>query len=206
MRFTAPLCLTLAALLTLGCEPAADVDTPDPAADTATPDGSPPPTAEDAPGDAPQDDLSSAAESYPFDFQLTSVEGETISKADFAGKVLVVDIWGTWCPPCRKEVPHFVELQTELADQGLQIVGINYEGTDSDNEAIDAINAFTEEMPINYPLLLGTQEVQAQVPGFRVYPTTLFIDRQGKVRRTEVGYHPKEDLKKYMEELLNEQA
>ena len=139
--------------------------------------------------------------SYPFDFELTSVDGETVSKSDFEGKVLVVDIWGTWCPPCQKEVPHFIELQKELSEQGFQVVGINYENGD-ENEMIDTINAFTEQIPINYPLLLGTQEVQEQIPDFSGFPTTIFIDRQGVVRRTVLSYHSTAELRAYIEPLL----
>src|SRR5262249_29822469 len=50
-------------------------------------------------------------EPFEFDFDLKDVNGQKLSKADFAGKVLIVDIWGTWCPPCRMEIPHFLELQ-----------------------------------------------------------------------------------------------
>ena len=157
---------------------------------------------------APEDarDASGASESFAFDFTLPSINGETVSKADFEGKVLVVDIWGTWCPPCRAEVPHFVELQEELGPKGLQIVGINYEGTDTVDEALAEIAAFTDQVPVNYPLLLGTEEVKDQVPNFEGYPTTIFIDRSGKVRLSVVGARSKSELQGIIEKLLDEDA
>jgi thiol-disulfide isomerase/thioredoxin len=191
--------LLLSALLV-----AAGCDTSGPAVDSQI-DTVPSPS-ENASGQIENTVPETEGESYEFDFTLPSIEGETVSKADFAGKVLVVDIWGTWCPPCRKEVPHFVELQEELGDQGLQIVGINYEGTDTPAEAIEAIEQFKETIPVNYPLLLGSEEVRAQVPDFQGYPTTLFIDRTGKVRTTLVGLRPKAELKAIIESLMNESA
>src|SRR5437762_9755963 len=62
---------------------------------------------------------------FEFDFDLEDVNGQRLSKADFAGKVLIVDIWGTWCPPCRMEIPHFLALHRQYGDQGLQVVGLN---------------------------------------------------------------------------------
>ena len=143
-------------------------------------------------------------EAYPFDFSLTSTENTTVSKSDFVGKVLVVDIWGTWCPPCREEVPHFVRLQEELGDQGLQMVGINYENASDADESISKIAEFTKNTPINYPLLIGTSEVQAQVPNFEGYPTTIFIDRAGNVRLTLVGARSERELRGIITRLLSE--
>lgn len=168
-------------------------------------DSSPQPTAENVVSEEASPD-EQAGETFPFDFTLVSTTGETVSKADFAGKVLVVDIWGTWCPPCRAEVPHFVELQQELGPQGLQMVGINYEGADTAEEALAAINEFTETTPVNYPLLLGTEDVKDQVPNFEGYPTTIFIDREGKVRLSIVGARSKRELQGIMEKLLSESA
>lgn len=145
-------------------------------------------------------------ETYPFDFSLLSVDGNIVSKSDFEGKVLVVDIWGTWCPPCRDEVPHFVELQEELGPQGLQMVGINYENADTPSETIAEIKAFTDSTPVNYPLLLGTEEIQQQIPNFGAFPTTVFIDREGNVRLTLVGARSKRELKTIMTQLLSESA
>lgn len=154
---------------------------------------------------SPAEQISSDSEGmFPFDFTLIDIHGETVSKSDFAGKVLVVDIWGTWCPPCREEVPHFVDLQDELGPEGLQIVGITYERSDSPQEAIASIKQFTETTEVNYPLLLGTQAIQEQIPDFNAFPTTLFIDRSGNVRLSVVGARSKRELKGIMQKLLDE--
>lgn len=102
-----------------------------------------------------------------------------------------MDIWGTWCPPCRAEIPHFVELKKKYGDKGLEIVGLNYEGNGiPDDEARRTIKEFAAEHNINYTLALGDETTREKVPNFEGYPTTLFIDRQGKVRAKIVGFDP----------------
>jgi thiol-disulfide isomerase/thioredoxin len=151
--------------------------------------------------DDPTDKIDSPAEIESFKFDLASVEGGRVTDADFENKVVMVDIWGTWCPPCREEIPHLVELQEKYGDQGFQIVGINYEGGD-DDEAKAAIAEFTNEVPINYPLLLGTEAVQNQVPDFGGFPTKVLINREGKVVDVILGGRSKSELEEMIAPLL----
>ena len=168
----------------------------DPATDTTT--------ATDSADMAGSGGAATDSESFAFDFKLEDTEGNTVSKADFAGKVIIADIWGTWCPPCREEIPHFVELQKEYCDKGLQIVGLTDEKNDDKEEALSSIRAFTETQPVNYPLLLVNRETISQVPDFRGYPTTIFIDRKGEVRLKVVGYTEKSELEAIVKRLLDE--
>ncbi len=62
---------------------------------------------------------------FDFDFELVDTDGQPIALANFAGKVLIVDLWGTWCPPCQKEIPHLIALQQKFEEAGLVIVGLN---------------------------------------------------------------------------------
>src|SRR5262245_55985092 len=121
-------------------------------------------------------------EPFEFDFDLKDVNGQRLSKADFAGKVLIVDIWGTWCPPCRMEVPLFQALQLQYAEQGLQVVGLNDERTDDKANAARLVRSFCRTQGVDYPCALITPQVAEQVPEFGGFPTTLFIDHTGKVR------------------------
>lgn len=141
--------------------------------------------------------------SFPFDFQITDLEGKPHSLADYKGKVVVVDIWGTWCPPCRAEIPSFIKLQQQYGEQGFQMIGLNYEGEISD-EVAEKVKQFIQEHGINYPCALASEEIRDQVPDFEGYPTTLFIDRQGKVRLKLVGLHEYEDLEAVVLALLAE--
>jgi thiol-disulfide isomerase/thioredoxin len=140
---------------------------------------------------------------FDFDFSLPNLDGKTVAKKDFAGKVVIADIWGTWCPPCRMEVPHFVELYKRHKAAGLEIVGINYERADA-SAAPDLIRKFVEENKISYPCVIGDDKTQKQVPGFSGFPTTVFLDRSGKVRLSLVGYHPLPELEAIVKVLLEE--
>ena len=143
-------------------------------------------------------------ESFPFTFALPNLEGETVSKDDFKGKILIVDIWGTWCPPCREEVPHFEKLYTTYGDQ-LQVVGINYEHVPQE-AWVDTIAAFVAEKGLTYPCLIGDDATQQLVPNLTGFPTTLLIDGDGKVRLKVVGYHSYEKLEIIVKELMKEAA
>jgi thiol-disulfide isomerase/thioredoxin len=138
---------------------------------------------------------------FPFDFKLLDLDGKPFALASLKGKVVVVDVWGTWCPPCRAEVPHFVELQKTYGKQGLQIVGINYERAP---DPIPGIKTFAKEYGINYPLVIGDDETQKKIPDFQAFPTTLFIDRKGDVRLVAVGARPHEYLESVVKKLLAE--
>ena len=144
-----------------------------------------------------------ANKTFPFDFTLPDLAGKPVSLSSFQGQVVIVDVWGTWCPPCRAEVPHFVELQKNYGKKGLQIVGINYERS---ADPIPGIKSFAKEHGINYPLVIGDEATQNKIPQFQAFPTTLFIDRKGEVRLVAVGARPHEYLEAVVKKLLSEPA
>lgn len=152
------------------------------------------------------DSLLAANEPFDFNFELDDIAGKKVSKADFAGKVMIVDIWGTWCPPCRAEIPHFVELDKQFKEKGLQIVGLNKEQARDAETASKTVKDFCDENGVTYPCALISDEVMEQVPDFQGFPTTLFIDRTGKVRLKVVGARGPEFLQGVVETLLAEKA
>jgi cytochrome c biogenesis protein CcmG/thiol:disulfide interchange protein DsbE len=115
-------------------------------------------------------------------FTLASLEGSQISLADFRGKVVILNFWATWCPPCKREIPDFIALQTKYAAQGLQVVGVAV----SDEES--AVRKFVSDAGMNYPVVFGTPAVSSQYGGIESIPTTFIIDREGRTRETFVGY------------------
>ncbi len=150
--------------------------------------------------------LAMLASSKPIRFTLEplkDLDGKAVSLADYRGKILVVDFWGTWCPPCRKQVPNLIELDRILRDKGVTILGLAYENAQGD-EARKAVNAFNKEAGVKYPCLLGTEAIQNQIPNFLGYPTTLFLDRSGTVRLRFSGYQPLSTLEIAAEVLLDE--
>jgi thiol-disulfide isomerase/thioredoxin len=141
---------------------------------------------------------------FEFDFDLKDVDGNRLSKSDFEGKVLIVDIWGTWCPPCRMEIPHFVALDRTYREKGLRIVGLNYEHDDDAADAAKHVRQFRSAEGVSYPCALATPNVIRQVPDFEGFPTTLFIDHTGRVRLKIVGYNELPFLQAAVEALLKE--
>lgn len=126
------------------------------------------------------------------DFTLMSIDGELVSLSDLKGKVVLLNFWGTWCPPCRREIPDFIKLQSKYQSDGLEIVGITLSsGTVAD------IATFAGQWGMNYTILtdisnLETQEVAAlfgRATGSPItgIPTTFVIDKDGYIRKSYVG-------------------
>jgi cytochrome c biogenesis protein CcmG/thiol:disulfide interchange protein DsbE len=138
----------------------------------------------------------SHAETTPApDFSLKDLQGRTVSLADYKGKVLVLNFWATWCPPCRAEIPDFIEAYKDLKAKGLEILGLSVE-----NGPPAKLREWTEKVGINYPVAVATpQVVAAYQPGDYV-PSTIIVDRKGQVRYRNVGAMDKETLARLFKE------
>ena len=123
------------------------------------------------------------------DFSVTTVDGRPIKLSDFRGKRVVVDYWATWCGPCRMEVPHFNQLQDEVSEDELFIIGITNE-----NERV--LKAFLEKNEIRYPVA-SVKSLPAPYSSVVAIPTTFFIDRNGTIQSVLVGYKDFEVLKQH---------
>lgn len=131
--------------------------------------------------------------------RLADLQGQSQPLSQWRGKVLVVNLWATWCAPCREEIPAFVRLQDKYRARGLQFVGIAIDQR-------DPVQAFAREFGINYPVLLGgidTVEMSRRA-GNRVgaLPFTLIIDRNGNIAGTELGSIREAKLQSIVESLL----
>ncbi|HSA95640.1 MAG TPA: TlpA disulfide reductase family protein [Acidobacteriota bacterium] len=119
-----------------------------------------------------------ASESTPApEFTITDLQGKTLSLADYKGKVLVLNFWATWCPPCRREIPDFIEAYREFRDQGLEIIGVSVDETTA-----EALLDWTKRTGINYPIALATPEIERAYGPIQSIPTTFIIDRAGRIR------------------------
>jgi len=130
-------------------------------------------------------------------WSVTDLNGQAIHSTDLEGKVVIVDFWATWCPPCRKEIPGFIELQEEYGSDGLVILGVSLDETGQ-----ETVRDFVLEQGINYPIAMGNRELVDQFGGVRALPTTFVIDRQGKIVNRHVGYASKATFEADIKELL----
>lgn len=131
-------------------------------------------------------------------FSLKSaVDGKNVQLTDFKGKVRVVDFWATWCPPCRKEIPGFISLQTKYQPKGLEVIGVSV-----DRGGTTVVNEFAKANGINYTSLMSATETEAAYGGIRGIPTTFVIDRDGNIVKKFVGDHPVEEFDKVIQQLL----
>ena len=149
--------------------------------------------------------LLASHEPFPFDFTLKDVSTlKPLALDDFKGKVCIVDIWGTWCGPCRKEIPSFVRLQDKFGEAGFQMIGLNQENSGDEATNMVTVREVISSDGINYPCALIDSKTLKQVPDFQGYPTILFIDTQGRVRLKLVGLHQFEFLESAVELLMAE--
>ena len=138
-----------------------------------------------------------------FEFSLSDIEGSIVSKRDYAGRVLVVDLWATWCPPCRKGIPEFVKLQKKYKN-GVAVLGISMDAPETPSSTMDAVRNFARAQRINYDIALGDTSVSNQIAGTMALPTTLFLDRDGRVRYIATGYHDYAKVEAITKLLLSE--
>ena len=131
------------------------------------------------------------------EFSLLDLNGNKVSLSDFKGKVVILDFWATWCPPCVKEIPHFIELYNEYKDQGLAIIGISV-----DHQGVGIVKAFNQKFKVNYPIVMMDSKVVRAYGNITGIPTTFVIDQTGKIRRMYVGYRDKTVFEADIKELL----
>jgi peroxiredoxin len=117
------------------------------------------------------------------DFTLDTLQGERVKLSDLRGKIVVVNFWTTWCPPCRAETPALETSYESYKDAGVTVLGVNLTNQDT----LKDVESFVQEFGLTYPILLdrdGTVGLLYQLNGL---PTTFFINREGVIRTVVVG-------------------
>lgn len=122
------------------------------------------------------------------DASFKTIDGGSKRLSDYSGKVLVVDLWATWCGPCRQEIPHLIQMANEYKSKGVEVIGLTNEDP---IYATEQVKAFTKQFNINYPI--GWADVNMQIGlmnGRNGIPQTIIIGRDGKVKKHFVGFSP----------------
>jgi thiol-disulfide isomerase/thioredoxin len=130
-------------------------------------------------------------------FALRDLNGSTVRLRAYRGKVVLINFWATWCPPCRAEMPDLIRLQREYAKQGLQIIGITYPP-----ETKTRVRRFARSLKVNYPIILGTHQIRARFSSEETLPLTVVIDRDGKVNDIISGILLPEEFDEKIKPLL----
>lgn len=128
---------------------------------------------------------------------LKDLNGRTVRLTDFKGKVVLLNFWATWCPPCRAEIPELIKWQREYGSKGLQIIGVTYPPTNRRK-----VRSFLRAFKVNYPVLLGAKKTKALFDAGETLPFSVVIDREGKVRENIEGIVLPEEFDEKVKPLL----
>jgi cytochrome c biogenesis protein CcmG/thiol:disulfide interchange protein DsbE len=131
------------------------------------------------------------------DFSLPDVEGREIKLSDLKGQVVLLNFWATWCGPCKIEMPWFVEFQRQYKDQGFSVVAVSL-----DSEGWEVVKPFAEEYKLNFPVVVGDDDLADKFGGIAALPTTFIIDKEGRITASHTGLVSKSDYEDEIKNLL----
>ena len=129
---------------------------------------------------------------------LKDIHGRSFSLTDYKGKVVLLNFWATWCPPCRMEIPDLINMQSQYRDQGLRIIGITYPP-----EKTSDVLRFMRKVRVNYRVAIGTKASKAFFSSSDTLPITVVIDREGAVRNVVEGIMYSDEFDQKVKPLLS---
>jgi len=129
---------------------------------------------------------------------LKNLSGQLVRLDSYKGKIVLLNFWATWCPPCRAEMPDLVKWQRQFQGKGLQVVGITYPPT-----KVRDVRQFTRRIKVNYPILLGSKDTKVLFDSSDTMPVTIILDRNGMVKDRIEGIILPEEFAQKVKPLLN---
>jgi len=130
------------------------------------------------------------------DFTLSQLSGQQLRLSDYRGKVVLLDFWATWCEPCRKETPFFIDLQNRYRDKDLQIIGVSMD------DGPEPVRDFYKQFNMNYPVVMGSAKIGEEYGGVLGLPIAFLLDRQGRIYARHMGATDVSVLEKEIRTLL----
>jgi peroxiredoxin len=131
------------------------------------------------------------------EFELKDLAGNNVRLSDYHGKVVLLNFWATWCPPCKEEMPWFVDLQKRYGAQGLQVIGVAM-----DDSGEKAIASFAQRLGVNYPVLLGKESIAQAYGDVQFLPDTFYIGRDGRIVAHVQGLINRKEIEEKVKQAL----
>jgi peroxiredoxin len=133
------------------------------------------------------------------DFLLTDAAGNQVKLSDFRGKVVLLNFWATWCRPCSDEIPWFTEMQQSYSERGFSVIGVSM-----DYDGWSAVMPFIKSKGVNYPVVIGNDNVAREFGGLKSIPLSIVIDRSGRVAALHAGICRRDEYENDINRVLNE--
>lgn len=133
------------------------------------------------------------------DFTTTLLNGDSFTLSDQQGKVVLLNIWATWCPPCEEETPALNDLYEKYRDQGVEFLGISI-----DEQGRSVVKPFVEKYDVSYPITIDDGSIMEKYGPTMGVPTTYLLDKEGNLRYFATGAITKEELEPRLQKLINE--
>jgi thiol-disulfide isomerase/thioredoxin len=130
-------------------------------------------------------------------FAVRTLDGRNLRLDELRGRPVILDFWATWCAPCRASMPHLSTMQVRYGTRGLVIVGLSV-----DDGPPQEVRRFAERLRLRFPVALASESLLDDYGPIRSIPTTIFIDRRGRIVRRVVGYVDAETLEGFVREIL----